>query len=49
MIARSGTVDVAILDPIDVRDWDPADLDERVEQVRLLFLRTLLDWPEPDR
>ncbi|MBF6187121.1 MULTISPECIES: 1-acylglycerol-3-phosphate O-acyltransferase [Nocardia] len=49
MIARSGTVDVAILDPIDVRGWDPADLDERVEQVRLLFLRTLLDWPEPDR
>ncbi|MET8775893.1 HAD-IB family hydrolase [Nocardia sp. NPDC004654] len=45
MIARRGTVDVAILAPIDVRDWDPAAMNEQVETVRQLFLATLLDWP----
>lgn len=45
MIARRGTVDVAILAPIDVRDWDPAAMSEQVEAVRQLFLATLLDWP----
>ncbi|WP_051026582.1 HAD-IB family hydrolase [Nocardia higoensis] len=48
MIARAGTVDVAILDPVDVRDWDLAELDARAEEVRQLFLDTLLDWPDPD-
>ncbi|APE33094.1 acyl-phosphate glycerol 3-phosphate acyltransferase [Nocardia mangyaensis] len=47
-IARSGVVDVAVLAPIDVSDWDPADLDERVEQVRQLFEHTILNWPQPD-
>ncbi|WP_239003527.1 HAD-IB family hydrolase [Nocardia panacis] len=47
MIARPGTVDVAILDPIDVGDWDPNDLDARVAAVRELFVATLLDWPKP--
>ncbi|UGT71570.1 HAD-IB family hydrolase [Nocardia gipuzkoensis] len=45
MVARPGTVDVAILDPIDVSAWNPADLDENVAQVRQLFIDTLLDWP----
>ncbi|WP_431957633.1 HAD-IB family hydrolase [Nocardia lijiangensis] len=45
MIARRGTVDVAILAPIDVRDWDPAAMNEQVEAVRGLFLETLLNWP----
>ncbi|WP_028476177.1 HAD-IB family hydrolase [Nocardia sp. CNY236] len=45
MVARRGTVDVAILDPIDVSGWDPADMDDRVAKVRQLFLDTLLDWP----
>ncbi|MFC4124551.1 HAD-IB family hydrolase [Nocardia rhizosphaerae] len=44
-IARSGVVDVAVLAPIDVSGWDPADLDDRVEQVRRLFEDTLLNWP----
>ncbi|MEV6320931.1 HAD-IB family hydrolase [Nocardia sp. NPDC051787] len=46
MVARPGTVDVAILEPIDVSGWDPDDLDENVERVRQLFIDTLLDWPE---
>ncbi|WP_069162149.1 HAD-IB family hydrolase [Nocardia altamirensis] len=48
MVARRGTVDVAILDPIDVRDWDPNDMDDKVAAVRQLFVDTLLDWPKPD-
>ncbi len=46
MIARPGTVDVAVLAPIDVSAWDPADLDAEVEKVRQLYLDTLLDWPK---
>ncbi|MGK8521895.1 HAD-IB family hydrolase [Nocardia asteroides] len=45
MVARPGTVDVAVLDPIDVSRWDPGRLDEKVAQVRQLFIDTLLDWP----
>ncbi|MCM6773001.1 HAD-IB family hydrolase [Nocardia sp. CDC159] len=47
-IARTGTVDVAVLPPIDVRDWDPGRLDAEVERVRQLFVDTLLNWPAPD-
>ncbi|KAA8886893.1 HAD-IB family hydrolase [Nocardia colli] len=48
MVARPGTVDVAILDPIDVSGWDPNDLDDKVAAVRQLYVDTLLDWPKPD-
>ncbi|MGW6119886.1 HAD-IB family hydrolase [Nocardia sp. NPDC055165] len=47
-IARPGIVDVAVLAPIDVSGWDPADMDAEVEGVRQLFETTLLNWPEPD-
>ncbi|WP_307828317.1 HAD-IB family hydrolase [Antrihabitans sp. YC2-6] len=42
---RSGTVDVAVLDPIDVTGWDPDDLNENVDTVRQLFVDTLANWP----
>lgn len=45
-IVRKGTVDVAVLAPVDVSGWDPADMDEEVERVRQLFIDTLLNWPE---
>ncbi|WP_433661542.1 HAD-IB family hydrolase [Nocardia sp. CA-128927] len=48
MVARPGTVDVAILDPIDVSAWDPNDMDDKVAAVRQLYLDTLLNWPKPD-
>jgi putative phosphoserine phosphatase/1-acylglycerol-3-phosphate O-acyltransferase len=48
MIARKGTVDVAILEPIDVSGWDPDNMDDKVEAVRQLYIETLLNWPEPD-
>ncbi|MGF0314923.1 1-acylglycerol-3-phosphate O-acyltransferase [Nocardia fluminea] len=47
-IARSGIVDVAVLAPIDVSGWNPADMDAEVEGVRQLFENTLLNWPEAD-
>ena len=40
-----GTVDVAVLPPIDVSDWTHDDLPKRIEQVRDLYLETLADWP----
>ncbi|MEV4237224.1 HAD-IB family hydrolase [Nocardia sp. NPDC049737] len=49
MVARKGTVDMAILDPIDVSSWDPSDMDDNVEAVRQLYTDTLLNWPQPDR
>ncbi|MEV6431482.1 HAD-IB family hydrolase [Nocardia sp. NPDC051463] len=48
MVARKGTVDVAILAPIDVSNWDPDDMDDEVEAVRQLYLDTLLNWPKTD-
>ena len=40
-----GTVDIAVLPPIDVSDWTHDDLPKRIEQVRELYLETLADWP----
>lgn len=42
---RPGTVDVAFLDPIDVTDWDPANLDDHIHQVRQRFIETINNWP----
>ena len=40
-----GTVDVAVLPPISVDDWKLEDLEERIDDVRQLYLDTLADWP----
>ncbi|AFM18243.1 HAD-superfamily subfamily IB hydrolase, TIGR01490 [Mycolicibacterium chubuense NBB4] len=40
-----GTVDVVVYPPIPVDDWTHDNLDERIEQVRQLYLDTLKDWP----
>jgi len=46
-IVRKGTVDVAVLPPIDVSGWDAEDMTDEIERVRRLFVRTLVDWPGP--
>ncbi len=46
--AMQGTVHLAIHPPIDVGDWDVEDLDDRIEEVRALFVRTLEHWPESE-
>lgn len=43
---RPGTVDVVVLPPISVADWSRADLDDRIEAVRDLYIATLEDWPD---
>jgi putative phosphoserine phosphatase/1-acylglycerol-3-phosphate O-acyltransferase len=40
-----GTVDIAVLPPVDVQGWTHDDLPERIELVRELYLRTLANWP----
>lgn len=42
---RSGTIDVIVHPPISVADWSVEELDERVGEVRELFVRTLAEWP----
>jgi putative phosphoserine phosphatase/1-acylglycerol-3-phosphate O-acyltransferase len=42
---RPGTVDVAVLPPISVTGWTLDTLEERIEEVRQLFVETLENWP----
>lgn len=48
MIARRGTVEVTFLDPIDVGDWDPERMDDRIAAVRQRVEDTLVHWPQQD-
>ncbi len=41
----SGSVDVAVFPPISVEDWTSENLDERIAEVRQLYLDTLKHWP----
>ena len=40
-----GKVDVAVFPPIPTDDWTTENLDERIAEVRQLYLDTLKDWP----
>jgi putative phosphoserine phosphatase / 1-acylglycerol-3-phosphate O-acyltransferase len=40
-----GTVDIAVLPPIDVGGWTHEELPKLIEQVRALYRQTLADWP----
>ena len=42
---RPGTIDVAVLPPISVKSWKLENLEERIAEVRQLYLDTLADWP----
>ena len=43
-----GTVDVAVFPPIPVDDWTTENLDERIAEVRQLYLDTLKAWPHDE-
>lgn len=43
-----GTVDVVVYPPIPVDDWTHDNLDERIAEVRQLYLDTLKDWPHDE-
>lgn len=44
-IINPGTVDVAVFPPISVQHWTLDTLDERIAEVRQLYLDTLANWP----
>jgi len=44
-VLRPGTVDVVVLDPIDVSDWTLDELGARVAEVEDLYRKTLANWP----
>jgi putative phosphoserine phosphatase/1-acylglycerol-3-phosphate O-acyltransferase len=44
-LLRPGTVDVAVLPPIDPSGWAPDDLEKHVDGVQGLFEDTLASWP----
>lgn len=46
LLVHPGTVEAAVLEPIDVSGWDEGEFHERVEAVRQLFVDTLERWPE---
>jgi putative phosphoserine phosphatase/1-acylglycerol-3-phosphate O-acyltransferase len=43
---RSGVVQVAILPPVDVSGWKVSELNDRVAEVRQMYVDTLENWPE---
>ncbi|MEU8233288.1 HAD-IB family hydrolase [Actinoplanes sp. NPDC048967] len=47
MVVNPGTVDVAVLEPVDTGDWTAGDVDQRVAEVRQIIANTLADWPRP--
>ncbi|MFO1426193.1 MAG: 1-acyl-sn-glycerol-3-phosphate acyltransferase [Steroidobacteraceae bacterium] len=47
LMMRPGTIDVAVLPPVPVRDWTREDLDARIAAVRQSFIDTLANWPGP--
>ncbi len=40
-----GTVDIAVLAPVNVENWTLRNLREKIEQVRADYLETLAEWP----
>ncbi len=42
---RPGMVDVAVLEPIGVEDWEVHNLPDRISAVRQLYVDSLADWP----
>lgn len=43
-----GTVDVVVYPPIPVDDWTHDNLPKRIEEIRQLYLDTLMDWPHDE-
>ena len=41
-----GTVDVVVLPPIPVDGWNLDNLDEKIAEVREIYMATLANWPK---
>jgi putative phosphoserine phosphatase/1-acylglycerol-3-phosphate O-acyltransferase len=42
-----GTVDVTVLPPVSTADWTVRDLRERIEEIRIAYVKLLAEWPAP--
>ena len=47
-LMRSGTVDIAVLPPVQTGDWNARTMDKHVAEVRQMYLDTLESWPDGD-
>jgi len=45
-LLHSGTLQIAVLEPISTSGWTPETINEHVRDVRDKFVATLADWPE---
>ena len=45
VLISSGTVQIAVLSPVQTAGWTPKTLNEQVAEVRQRFLDTLAEWP----
>lgn len=45
-VMSSGTVDVAVLPPISIKNWTLKNLEQNISEVRQLYIDTLTDWPK---
>ncbi|WP_420467680.1 HAD-IB family hydrolase [Panacagrimonas sp.] len=43
---RSGTIQVAVLPPVDVSAWKVSEMAERIDEVRQRYVQTLENWPD---
>jgi putative phosphoserine phosphatase/1-acylglycerol-3-phosphate O-acyltransferase len=46
-LIRPGTVDIAVLEPIDTSSWTSETVDEHRDEVWALYHDTLQNWPGP--
>jgi len=47
-LMRAGTVDIAVLPPVQTGNWSARTIDKHVAEVRQMFLETLENWPDGD-
>ena len=47
-VMRAGTVQVAVLPPVDVSGWRVEELDSRIAEVHRMYVETLEHWPAND-
>ncbi len=48
VMLRSGTVDIAVLPPVETKGWTEKNTGQKAEQVRQMFIDTLETWPDAD-
>ena len=48
VMLRSGTVDIAVLPPVQTDGWTEQNTGRKAEEVRQMFIDTLGDWPDAD-